>query len=42
MEGGERGRRRKAEKVIEKAYKVDGRWREGKKKEGGESDREGV
>ena len=42
MEGEGRGRRRKAERGIEKAYKVDGRWREGKRKEGGESDREGV
>ena len=42
MKGGERGRRRKAEKVIGKAYKVDERWREGKKKEGGERAREGV
>ena len=29
MEGGGRGRGRKAEKVIEKAYNVDGRRREG-------------
>ena len=42
MEGGERGRRRKAERGIEKTDNVDGRWREGKKKEGGERDREGV
>ena len=42
MEGGGRGRRRKAEKVIEKTDNVDGRWREGKRKEGGERDREDV
>ena len=42
MEGGERGRGRKAERGIEKAYNVDGRWREGKRKEGGERDREDV
>ena len=41
MEGGERGKERKAEKVIEKTYNVDGRWREGKMMEGGERDREG-
>ena len=41
MEGGGRGRGRKAEKGIEKTYNVDGRWREGKMMEGGERDREG-